>query len=595
MKFLKYLLLIVLLVNFSYSISFDELIKSYDFTYKSSFVEVNLNELNNITINTIGGKYIINNYLSSDLNTSISKSENIILNNGDNHYIFLINNSHLESGNYSAAFEVISGSRIIFRNDSLFNLNIKNNYSLKVVSHTNNSIQFNQNLSHYNSSLILIETENGFSYVNSLINQDKVKFNLPSNKLIKIKKVILSNTQNFIISTNIIIKNELVAKSVINQTSEIDLTLSDLSISNFSYNNLTGESVLNISNEGIGDAIYFDLKLIDDNYNFVFGKRISYLLSNTSLSYVFNLTSNLSNVYVFIDYYNSVNELDEENNLFVWPIKEKVVFNLTQKVIYDKIKDKHGIKREFKINESLRGKVLNLTYDFSEKKAKLKFLDFNTTSNLNKTIKIDLYENAGKYLTVLGVNSSYNFSNVSITLSYNRSLVKNESKLRLMYCSKYNYDARNCDSSFVDISNRAKFNFSSGKVEFITSSFSAYAITEYEEEIITSSTSKKSSSNNFDKIIEEENTFENISQNNESQIKDDTEDKINIDIGMKTDVRESNLFTEDNSIYEFFDSLKVEGRPSNPITGNIIANSEFGWFKLSVGVAIISVLVFVFA
>lgn len=605
MKVLKYLILIFFLINCSYAISLSDLLNSYDFSYKDSFVKINFENIslyNNtytyfVNVNLIGGDYVIDNYITSNLNSSLVFSKNFILNNGDNVLNFSFDKKYLLSGEYSIGFEILNNGKLVYRNNSLNKINIVNSEELEIVKIDNMSIMFNLNLTEFNSSLIEIQTENGIEYLEAIIENDIINFNLPSKNLIEIKKIIFSNENNkFILKTDKIIKNVIQNETINNNTFISDLTLSDLIISNFSYDNVSGESFLNISNIGEGDAIYFDLKIIDGNFNFVFEKKINYLLSNTSLNYNFNLSSNLSSVYIFIDYYNSVDELNEDNNLFIWPIEEETILNLTEKIIFDKIKDKNGIKREFKINESLKGKILNLTYDFGEKKAKLKFLDFNTSSNLNKTIKIDLYENTNNYLTVLGVNSSYNFSNVSVTLSYNKTLVKNESKLRLMYCSKYDYDNRECSTSFVDISNRATFNFSSGEVEFTTGSFSAYAITEYEEVIesnnVQSSSGRgKNSQNGFVEIIEKENNeIENVSLNNESEIK-------NYEVINSEDSSESKnekLFSEDNFVSEFFNTLKVENRPSNTLTGNIIINSEFGWLKLIVGTVIISILVFVF-
>lgn len=101
--------------------------------------------------------------------------------------------------------------------------------------------------------------------------------------------------------------------------------LPDLNIADYNYNNKS--LIFNIQNIGQSDAFGITLKVFDDKFNTLYEELIPYILKDQNISKNI-IAINKSKPIVFIDYYNTQEELSEKNNIA--PRNEEVnVYNIS--------------------------------------------------------------------------------------------------------------------------------------------------------------------------------------------------------------------------------------------------------------------------
>ena len=85
--------------------------------------------------------------------------------------------------------------------------------------------------------------------------------------------------------------------------------------------------MVEISNFGNSDAIWYDFSVLDENFNLIQEHFENYLSQNESKNISLILEQNLSNFYVILDYNNNILENFKFNNILSWPINLSEICN----------------------------------------------------------------------------------------------------------------------------------------------------------------------------------------------------------------------------------------------------------------------------
>ena len=283
-------------LTFGYSMTIDELVNSYNYTYSKKDFSLNSYELKIIDENKIGlnlnitakpQRYNLNLILSSQKKANM-KSEEFFVENLNNIINITLEVSNLDEDNYTLSLFIYDEENIL----------VYRNYNLSEVKI--NSEDFNLNNSY---------------------------------ELVDLKTIylILNSTNDTIFyEPQVLIQEE---KSII--------YFSDLAIKNISYDNLTGSINVEIVNFGNSDAIWYDFSVFDENYNLIHEHFETNLLQNQSKNLSLTLESNFSYFYVILDNNNNILENYKFNNILKWPV------NLTENC-----KDDLDNNRDGSINEN---------------------------------------------------------------------------------------------------------------------------------------------------------------------------------------------------------------------------------------------------
>lgn len=268
-----------------YSINLDELVNSYDYTYSQNDFKLNSSKLDikdetqiNLELNLTARPQVYNLtlILSSKKNGNF-KIQNFVVNRLVNIINIPIEVSNLDEDNYTISLFIYDENNIlVYRNYNLYEIEINTGEFL-----LDNSYEIQDESTKYfiiNNS----RAENIF-YEISTLNSD----------------------ENLRINENIYI--------------------SDLAIKNISYDNLTGETLIEIINFGSSDAIWYDFSVVDENFNLIHEHFEHYLEQNKSKNLVITLEQNLSIFHVILDYNNNIEENYKFNNILSWPVN-----NLTE-------------------------------------------------------------------------------------------------------------------------------------------------------------------------------------------------------------------------------------------------------------------------
>jgi SepF-like predicted cell division protein (DUF552 family) len=99
-------------------------------------------------------------------------------------------------------------------------------------------------------------------------------------------------------------------------------------------------------------------------------------------------------------------------------------------------------------------------------------------SSLNRTLGMDLLPNVtDPYIVQYGVNSSYNFTNAEVKVSYASASYSNEGNLHVYVCDNWDFANRTCDSSFTEITTKYQ-NTTGDYFAFNVTEFSGFAVRE---------------------------------------------------------------------------------------------------------------------
>lgn len=347
MKKLAILLLCFLLIPISFAVTLDEVIDSYNFSYQAD--NFNLNSLNyttlnnsiNLNLNFTGdyGNYLfVLDFYNQNLKFRYYNQSYFSLENQSINFNIPIK---FEFTEYNLSLQIYLDDLIQYDNlkeINLFNFSISNQTDVNLIIFNQTLENQENDLKYLNyektkTSLIFnFETDLKDNYYQSFLdinnqefyNEIKVKNNQFQIE-IPIEQLLELNTNSYVIN-KLILKDEgkVIQSVLINQITQnyskedFDLDFPDLT---FTYNNFTtnNQTLVNVSiiNNGMMDCYGIVYEILDNNFTIIEKKRIDMILHNQSY---FLQTFNQSNFYIYVDFEDEVLELNEENNIFIWPI-----------------------------------------------------------------------------------------------------------------------------------------------------------------------------------------------------------------------------------------------------------------------------------
>lgn len=425
----KILVLILLIISFNqaFSTTLDEVINSYDFSYedesfKLNNLSYNFNKTLNVNLdfeNKFGNYEFVLDFNNMDL-VKFRVSNYSYFTKGNNKINFSIPLKYNLSS-YNLTLNIYNDGLIIYRN--YFNINLKNvsisNQTLENIFYFENEKSIKNNLKYLSYN----EIKNADNLIESLIFnfeinlrgnyeidfylEDKLfekKFNIDDGNLeieIKGEELYKLFENNFFeINKLIIFKNEVqVSSLLINnftqkyfQSDFIKPELSDLSIE---FQNQSNSSIINVSikNQGNNNAFGILYKVLFENSSILKEGRIELLKENETY---FLGSYNLSSFYILVDYNQEILELNESNNIFVWPIpiiKQVKKENISQKNLVSSYSSsssgtssnkKSSNKNSFEEFQENRENELNETEEYlQENKTKNNFKNFEFKEKIN--------------------------------------------------------------------------------------------------------------------------------------------------------------------------------------------------------------------
>lgn len=93
----------------------------------------------------------------------------------------------------------------------------------------------------------------------------------------------------------------------------------DLNVTKIDYDNETGELYFIIENVGEADVYNFVLRVYDENLDMIDETIIDCIFEGEGKGFEYMLDENLSSVFVYVDFYDDIEEIDECNNFASWP------------------------------------------------------------------------------------------------------------------------------------------------------------------------------------------------------------------------------------------------------------------------------------
>lgn len=322
-KYIIILFLFLLTTISVNSISIDEFSNSYNYNYDNLDLIINQYQINNI-----------NNTVLLSLNLS-GKNQN---------YTSLI---------------IISNSNSTFVTKNYFNLNSSIfilNISLNIEA---------LNTGEYNVLLFIYDKNENLIYRN--YNFSKLELKNKSYIVDENKQFIENNSKYFHLNqiTDEKLKFNLINNNYSNNKEESKEYFSDVLIKNITYNNITGESNLEIINLGNSDAINFFIEFYYENFTIINYSQIPYLIQNKAIIISFKLPVNLNYILVVLDKENLLDEKNLYNNILSWPV------NLSE-ICFDKLDN----NREGNIDENC---ISNIDINYSN----LNFFNSTYFENIN--------------------------------------------------------------------------------------------------------------------------------------------------------------------------------------------------------------------
>jgi parallel beta-helix repeat protein len=119
--------------------------------------------------------------------------------------------------------------------------------------------------------------------------------------------------------------------------------------------------------------------------------------------------------------------------------------------------------------------MLDLEFTSFANQLDVLLMGVNASEFNNRTFGMDMFTLPG-YLVTYAVNNSYNFTNATVSLSYNGTNYTNTSYLHLFKCELWNFTARSCYGSWVDVTADATLNTTTETFTYVTFDFSAFSI-----------------------------------------------------------------------------------------------------------------------
>ena len=115
----------------------------------------------------------------------------------------------------------------------------------------------------------------------------------------------------------------------------------------------------------------------------------------------------------------------------------------------------------------------------------------NLSANLNESISLDKHQQISEYLVIYGIDTGYAFNISEVMFSYLGETYTTESNLQLWKCDGVDYDfsGRTCTGSWGDVTSSATQDIDGDYFEYVTTTFSGFAIKEYVASVVEETTS----------------------------------------------------------------------------------------------------------
>ncbi|MBN2367541.1 hypothetical protein JXC34_00855 [Candidatus Woesearchaeota archaeon] len=131
---------------------------------------------------------------------------------------------------------------------------------------------------------------------------------------------------------------------------------------------------------------------------------------------------------------------------------------------------------------------LDVEFKSHSNRFKTKLRKVNVLLEDNKTMGLDKHTEESDYLVTYGVENEYSFEDATVTIYYDDLSFSQEANLELFKCDNYDFDNRNCLSSWYEITSSATQNTAGNYFEFTTTSFSGFSIREYVPPVVETET-----------------------------------------------------------------------------------------------------------
>ncbi|NQV08358.1 hypothetical protein HQ529_00735, partial [Candidatus Woesearchaeota archaeon] len=133
-------------------------------------------------------------------------------------------------------------------------------------------------------------------------------------------------------------------------------------------------------------------------------------------------------------------------------------------------------------NTSITSRLPVASYDFIfrtfNNSVQITMRGVNISEDNNKSISIDKTSTVSDYLKVYAVETDYNFTNSTLLINYSDVLYSNEERLNLFTCTNWTFVNRTCNSGWITITSNSTQNTTNNTFEYLTTSFSGFAISE---------------------------------------------------------------------------------------------------------------------
>lgn len=277
---------------------------------------------------------------------------------------------------------------------------------------------------------------------------------------------------------------------------EREINYADVSppyLTDYQYTEVIANETLNLSLNITDNVLVDNATAVIEYPN---GTRQSVNISNATQTFMINFTSTsgLGEYKVIVTANDTSNNTNSSIEAF-FAIYKPVIFNGT-------VKDASGtaVSSNFSFyrprsgllattitsdsNGDYNGSVKslgNMTLNVSVFGSSLLFRDVTLLNNKEDPFAFDNIpstEISGKVLKALFVNTSLNYSNVTLLFDYTGTDFTNEDYIGVYRCPAWNFGSRTCNSSWSRLSNVSK-NKVTNMIQVLTSTLSSYVVAEY--------------------------------------------------------------------------------------------------------------------
>jgi hypothetical protein len=153
--------------------------------------------------------------------------------------------------------------------------------------------------------------------------------------------------------------------------------------------------------------------------------------------------------------------------------------NSTWSIFYRNIKQWNSTIVSGNHTYSLANVTMDLEFKTYGEGFKVLLKDVNLSVENNETFGMDRNTGSVGYLLTYGINSTYNISNATVTLSYNNLSYTDEDTLYLYKCDNYEFASQACGGAWVNVTNQSIQNKTLNYFEINVTTFSGFSIKQY--------------------------------------------------------------------------------------------------------------------